>query len=207
MVKTRRIIGITTLVLWAIAILPYFFFGFRWKLSWQLDVWAFLFALFLSSVYAIMLTVHITKGKHWALKTAEWLLCVTIVLLCVGKILLVTFGNTARYDNPIKHKVWSNKEYIVYSGYQTCFANPCKLYKKYVFIDKFVCKFGYYHSKRVNSNYTIYEPFDLIKEEFDISYTSPDSLHHETRFYRLSDGYPFKQIQNDSLLKVIKEHQ
>jgi len=207
MVKTRKIIGFTTLILWSIVILSKLLCSFQWKLSWQLDAWGFLSALFLTSIYAIMLTIHIAKGKHWAIKTAEWLVCVTIVLFCIGKFFLITLDNTARFDNPIKHKVWSNKDYVIYSGYQSCFANPCALYKKYVFIDRFVCKFGYYHWKRVNSNYTIYEPLDLMKEDFDISYSMTDSLYHETRFYRLSDGHPYQQIQKDSLLKVIKDCQ
>ena len=31
-----------------------------------------------------------------------------------------------------------------------------------------------------------------------------DSFFHRIAFYRLSDGYPFKQEKNDSLLEVIK---
>ena len=50
----------------------------------------------------------------------------------------------------------------------------------------------------------MYDELDLIKEEIDATEFESDSVYHCTTFYRLSDGWPFGQEENDSLLDVIK---
>ena len=54
------------------------------------------------------------------------------------------------------------------------------------------------------ADYSMYDDFDLIKEEIDATGFESDSVFHRTVFYRLSDGYQFEPEKNDSLLKVIK---
>ena len=51
----RRIIGITTLVLWVIAIVPRFILVKGEKMVFQMENWALLFAFILSIPYMIML--------------------------------------------------------------------------------------------------------------------------------------------------------
>jgi hypothetical protein len=208
-VKTRKITGITVLVLWAFAIVPKILFVFRCKLAWQLDKWALILALILTSVYAIMLTIHLAKGKHWAIKLFEWLGCTIVVLACVSWFFLVFLNDRygfPRYNNLPERKVWGNKEYVVYCGYQSCFANPYALYKRHGVVDEFVCMFGYHHWVQNNTDYTMYESLDLMKEEFDRRLIC-DSICHETMFYRLSDGYTYRQSQNDSLWGLINSFQ
>jgi hypothetical protein len=54
------------------------------------------------------------------------------------------------------------------------------------------------------ADYSMYNDFDLIKEEIDATEFGSDSVYHRTIFYRLSDGVSFEQDKNDSLLEVIK---
>ena len=51
----RRIIGITALVLWVVAIVPLFFLGYNDRIVWRLDQWALWFAPALTLVFTMQL--------------------------------------------------------------------------------------------------------------------------------------------------------
>ena len=54
------------------------------------------------------------------------------------------------------------------------------------------------------ADYSMYNESDLIKEEIDATEFESDSVYHHTIFYRLSDGWPFEQEENDSLMNMLK---
>ena len=193
-----RIVGITALVLWAIAVVPkIIFWHSSSRLVCQLDNWAAVFAPMLSIAYIIIATIHVTKGKHWGVKLLEWTICLAVTLLCV----VILFFAGLRLD----HKVWGNKEYVVYDEYGG-FGDPSVyyLYERDGMIDSKLCCLGGHCCNPIkNVGYTIYEPLDLIKEEADVETPESGDYEHITTFYRLSDGNPYEQSKNDSLWEVI----
>ncbi len=196
--RIRRIIGVTALVLWAMAVVPKIILqdsGSR--LVCQLDNWAALFAPMLSIAYIIMATIRVTKGKHWGVKLLEWTICVAVTLLCV----VMLFMAGLRLD----HKVWRDKEYVVYDEFGGI-GDPAVyyLYKRNGMIDNRLCCLGSYCCNPIkNIGYIIYEPLNLIKEEADVETPESGNYEHITTFYRLSDGEQYEQSQNDSLWEVI----
>ena len=195
----RRIIGITALVLWLVAISS-LFMDEGVRIAYQLDRWAFGIALILTPVYAVMLTIHIGRGKHWLIKVAAWIGC-AIVIYVFGVMLFVS---TMCSD----HRAWSNKDYVVYAE-SNGWIDPddLVLYRRAGLFDR---KMYYLRCEDFLQNdkveYTMYDTLDLIKEEFThSSYFESDSICHDTIFYRLNNGKRYNKSQNDSLLTLINK--
>lgn len=207
----RRIIGITALVLWVMAIVPQFFLGYNDRIFWRLDQWALWFAPVLTLVYAVMRTIYISKCKHWAVKILEWLGCTFIILLC-----LATFfwAGVLR-----EYKVWGDKDYVVYSEWGG-FADPdvYVLYKRNGILDRrlHILDFKDYDNPPFvlgdvnlggikSAEYSIYEDLNLIRCEAEVrSCMKEDSLYHATVFYQFDNGRRYNESKNDSLFTLIK---
>ena len=198
--KKSRIFGlaIIALVLLGISSLSSLFLENGDRLVWQLSNWAWIFASLLIAIIGILLTVRFTKGKHILWKITGWLGCIALVLACL----------TSLYIAMVKHdeKIWSSKEYVVYSEYYDFFdPNKFVLYKRDGLIDRRMYSLGNIgFGDLKGADYSMYNDFDLIKEEIEATEFESDSVFHRIAFYRLSDGYPFEQEKNDSLMKVIK---
>ena len=190
--------AIIALVLLSISYVPTLFLENGDRLVWQLSNWSWIFASLLIAIIGILLTVRFTKGKHILLKIMGWLGCIVLVMAC----LISLYVAMVRHDE----KIWSSKEYVVYSEYYDFFdPNMFVLYKRDGFIDRRMYRLkdtGFGELKK--ADYSMYKDFDLIKEEIDATEFESDSVYHRTIFYRLSDGVSFEQEKNDSLLEVIK---
>ena len=192
----RRIIGITALVLWVVAVVP---LGEGNKLVWQLDSWAMVAALVLTPVYAVFLAIRLGMDRQWLIKVMSWIGCAIVAYVCI--VMLAVF-----VDLGIAHRVWSNKEYVVYSEHWD-FSDPevYALYKRDGLIDMRMYGFrsGYRQVKK--AEYTIYDSLNMIREEADVTLCFEcDSICHETVFYRLNDGKQYDETVNDSLQALIK---
>lgn len=91
-VQIRRIIGVTTVILWIIGIVPKIILGNRCRLVWQLDNWALVFAPVFTLVYAILLTLYFAKGKRWTIKLLEWFVFGVVAIVCVA-VFIITGAN------------------------------------------------------------------------------------------------------------------
>ena len=193
----HRIIGITALVLWAVAISS-LFLGEDVRMAYQLDGWAFGIALVLTPIYAVMLSIYIGRGKHWLIKIAAWIGCAIVIYVC-GVMLIVS---TMCSD----HRAWSNKDYVVYAESKGWIdPDDLVLYRREGLFDR---KMYYLRCEDFLQNdkveYTMYDTLDLIKEEFThSSYFESDSICHDTIFYRLNNGQRYNKSQHDSLLALI----
>ncbi len=78
----RKTIGITALTLLVIGIIDYLTY-------YRLDNWALLFSFVFIMVYSVMLTIHITKRKHWAVQLLEWIVCAIVVMFCISRVFLM----------------------------------------------------------------------------------------------------------------------
>lgn len=189
---------ILTLIVLCIAFVPTLFLDNGDRLLWQLSNKAWMLASMLIAIISILFTIHYTKGKHCLLKILIWPSCFVMVMGCLISL----------YIAMVKHdeKIWSDKEYVVYSEYYDFFdPNRFVLYKRDGLIDRrmyFLGDIGFDEMKE--ADYSMYNEFDLIKEEIDATEFESDSVFHRTVFYRLCDGYEFEQEKNDSLLDVIK---
>lgn len=192
----RRIIGITTLVLWVLAIVPKFACD---CLVWQLDNWALVFASVFTLAYAVMLTVQSSKGKPWYNKLLKWIGCIVVAFVCI---FIFFWANVFRYVN-----IWHDRNYVVYSEWGG-FTDPdvYVLYKRNGFENKRMYIIGSDNFRQIkNIQFAVYEPLDLIESEFDVTAFESDSVYsHDTVFYRLSNGQQYDQEQNDSLFALIK---
>ncbi len=196
-VTIRRIIGITALVLWVVTIYS-MSLDEGVRVAYQFDRWAFAIALMLTPIYAVMFSIHIGKGRHWLIKAAVGISCAIILYFCGMLLYLSTIL-------PSDHRVWSNKDYVVYSE-SNGFIDPddLVLYRRDGLVDRKMYRlrcedWGYGQLK-----YTMYDTLDLIKEEYDYTrYSGDDSICHKTVFYRLSDGHLYSQNMNDSLISLI----
>ena len=186
------------LVLLSIVFVPTLFLEKGDRLVWQLSNWAWILASMLIAIMGILMTIRFTKGKRILWKTMGWSCSIVLVMACLISI----------YIAMVKHdeKIWSNKEYVVYSQYYDFFdPNMFVLYKRDGLVDRRM-----YHLNNIGfgelrgADFSMYNEFDLIKEEIDATEFESDSIYHRTVFYRLSDGYQFEQEENDSLLDVIK---
>ena len=190
--------AILTLVLLGIAFVPTMFLDNDDRLLWQLSNWAWILASILIAIIGVLLTIHYTKGKHSLLKIMIWLGCFVMVISCLISL----------YIAMVKHdeKIWSNKEYVVYSEfYGFIDPNIFVLYKRDGLIDRRMYGLGSIgFGEMKEADYSMYNEFDLIKEEIDATEFESDSVFHRIVFYRLCDGYRFEQEKNDSLLDVIK---
>ena len=186
------------LVLLSIVFVPTLFLENGDRLVWQLSNWAWILASMLIAIMGILMTIRFTKGKRILWKIMGWSCSIVLVMACLISI----------YIAMVKHdeKIWSNKEYVVYSQYYDFFdPNMFVLYKRDGLVDRRMYRLNNIGFGELRgADYSMYNEFDLIKEEIDATEFESDSIYHRTVFYRLSDGYQFEQEENDSLLEVIK---
>lgn len=186
------------LVLLSIVFVPTLFLENGDRLVWQLSNWAWILASMLIAIMGILMTIRFTKGKRILWKTMGWSCSIVLVMACLISI----------YIAMVKHdeKIWSNKEYVVYSQYYDFFdPNMFVLYKRDGLVDRRMYRLNNIGFGELRgADFSMYNEFDLIKEEIDATEFESDSIYHRTVFYRLSDGYQFEQEENDSLLDVIK---
>lgn len=193
----RRIIGITALVLWAVAISS-IFLDEDVRIAYQLDVLAFGIALIITPIYAVMLTIHISRGKHWLIKIAAWIGCAIVIYVCGVMLIVFTMCSD--------HRAWSNKDYVVYAE-SNGWIDPddLVLYRREGFIDRKMYRLrceDFLQNDKIE--YTMYDTLDLIKEEITYTlFSENDSICYDTIFYRLSDGQRYDQNKDDSLLALI----
>ena len=190
--------AIIAFVLLAISLVPLLFLEHGDRLVWQLSNWAWIFASLLIAIIGVMLTIHYSKGKHILWKITGWLGCIALVMACLISLYVATFEHD--------EKIWSSKDYVVYSEYRGFIdPNMFVLYKRDGLIDRRMFSLGGIgFGELKGADYSMYDDFDLIKEEVDATGFESDSVFHCTSFYRLSDGERFDQEKNDSLLKLIK---
>ena len=186
------------LVLLSIVFVPTLFLENGDRLVWQLSNWAWILASMLIAIMGILMTIRFTKGKRILWKTMGWSCSIVLVMACLISI----------YIAMVKHdeKIWSNKEYVVYSQYYDFFdPNMFVLYKRDGLVDRRMYRLNNIGFGELRgADFSMYNEFDLIKEEIDATEFESDSIYHRTVFYRLSDGWEYGQEENDSLMDVIK---
>ena len=190
--------AIIALVLLGISFVPTLFLENGDRLIWQLSNWAWILASMLIAIMGILMTIRFTKGKRILWKIMGWSCSIVLVMACLISI----------YIAMVKHdeKIWSNKEYVVYSQFYDFFdPNMFVLYKRDGLVDRRMYRLNNIGFDELRgADFSMYNEIDLIKEEIDVTEFESDSIYHRTVFYRLSDGYQFEQEENDSLLDVIK---
>ena len=190
--------ALLTIVLLSISYVPTLFLENGDRLFWQLSNWAWILASMLIATMGILLAIRFTKGKRVLWKIMGWSCSILLAVAC----LISLFIAMAWHDE----KIWSNKDYVVYSEYDGFIdPNMFVLYKRDGLVDRrmyYLNGIGFDELKE--ADYSIYNESDLIKEEIDATEFESSSVYHRTVFYRLSDGCQFKQEENDSLMKVIK---
>lgn len=195
----RRIIGITALVLWGVVIAS-MSLDEGVRIAYHLDGWAFGIALVLTPIYAVMLTIHITGGRHWLIKTVTWIGCAVILFFC-GLLLYVST------IIPSDHRAWSNKDYVVYSV-SSGWIDPddLVLYRRDGLFDRKMYRLRCEDWNYIEDvKYTMFDSYDLIKEEMAYTRYSGDSICRDTVFYRLTDGRLYNRDKKDSLLNLINK--
>lgn len=196
MKRIRRIIGITALTLWVLAIVPkIIFYGDSQRLVWQIDNWAAMCAPVITIAYAVLLTIGLVKNKRWTIKTLGWLCCSAVILFCI-----VLFFIASVFLN---YRVWSNDDYVVYDEYGG-FSDPTLyvFYERNGLFDNRLHILESSFCQKKNIDYIIYENLDLIKEEADVALFEDDNFEHITTFYCLSNGLQYDQSKNDSLFAL-----
>ena len=191
-------LALLTIVLLSISCVPTLFLENGDRLFWQLSNWAWIFASMLIAIIGILLTIRYTKGKHILWKIMASMGSVVLVMACLISLYIAIVGHD--------EKIWSNEDYVVYSEYDG-FIDPNRfvLYKRDGLIDRRMCYLGNIGFGDLRgADYSIYTDLDLIKEEIDATEFESDSVYHRTIFYRLSDGWPFEQEDNDSLMNMLK---
>ena len=202
-VAIRRIIGITALVLWVgwIMLRPCLNKGWD-NLLWQLDKYGFIFATLLSMIYLVWLIVHLVYGKHWGWKAVGGLCCLAIAFIGV-----VFIWVQASF---MGKRLWSDGQYIVYLEHPDGFFDDrdVVLYERHGVIEKrkVILNTVFEGDDRLHSEYTVYEPYDLIKEEADVRYYGEKDVSHYTAFYKLSTGQRYNEEDTiDSIQGLIGE--
>ena len=189
--------ALLTFVLLSISYVPTLFLENGDRLFLQMSNWAWIFASMLIAIIGILLTIRYTKGKHILWKIMASMGCFVLVMAC----LISLYIAMARHDE----KIWSNEDYVVYSEYDGIIdPNKFVLYKRDGLIDRrmyYLGNIGFGDLK--GADYSVYVDLDLIKEEIDATEFESDSLYHRIVFYRLSDGRPFEQEENDSLKNAL----
>ena len=191
----RRIIGITALVLWAVAVVP---LGEGNKLLWQLDSLAMVAALLLTPVYAVFLAIRLGMDRQWLIKAVVWVGCGIVAYVCIVMLTVIVELGFGRM-------MWSNRDYVVYSEHWD-FTGPevYALYKRDRLIDRRMYGFRSGYGQVKEAEYTIYDSLNLIREEADVTLCFEcDSICHEIVFYRLSDGKRYEDVSCDSLQALI----
>lgn len=186
------------LVLLSIVFVPTLFLENGDRLVWQLSNWAWILASMLIAIMGILMTIRFTKGKRILWKIMGWSCSIVLVMACLISIYIAMVKND--------EKIWSNKEYVVYSQYYDFFdPNMFVLYKRDGLVDRRMYRLNNIGFGELRgADFSMYNEFDLIKEEIDATEFESDSVYHRTVFYRLSDGWKYRQEENDSLLDVIK---
>ena len=210
----RRIIGISALVFWAIVVLPWIILPAGDRLAWLLQSRMQIPATIFTIVYDIMLTFHITKNEDWFLiKFRSWMLCSQVILICGVFFFVATFK--------ADYKVWGDGNYVI-NGYVVsdnehggfCKPSIFNYYKRNGIVDESLGIIGDMRTylfqtpdmSRVQKiDYTIYEPYNLLKEEMYYMPYESDSVCHLTSFYRLSDGYYYDHSENDYFISLINQ--
>ena len=210
----RRIIGISALVFWAIVVLPWIILPAGDRLAWLLQSRMQIPAAIFTIVYAIMLTIHITKNEDWFLiKFRSWMVCSLGILICIVFFLVATFK--------ADYKVWGDGNYVIY-GYVVsddkhggfCKPSIFKYYKRKGIVDHRLGIIGDDRTylfqtpdmSRVQKiDYIIYEAHNLLKEEMYYMPYESDSVCHLTSFYRLSDGCYYDYSENDYFISLINQ--
>jgi hypothetical protein len=190
--------AIIALVLIGISFVPTLFLEHGDRLVWQMSNWSWICASLLIPIIGVLLTIYYSKGKHILWKILGCLGCMAWVIACLLNLYIAMLNHD--------EKIWSSKEYVIYSEHGGFIdPNTFVLYKRDGFIDRRM-----YHLRDIGfgelkgADYSFCNDLDLIKEEVDATEFESDSVYHRTIFYRLSDGFPFEQEKNDSLLEVIK---
>ncbi len=190
--------ALLTFVLLSISYVPTLFLENGDRLFWQLSNWAWIFASILIATIGVLLTIRYTKGKHILWKIMASMGCFVLVMTC----LISLYIAMARHDE----KIWSNEDYVVYSEYDGIIdPNKFVLYKRDGLIDRrmyYLGNIGFGDLK--GADYSIYVDLNLIKEVIDATEFESNSVYHRTIFYRLTDGWPFEQEENDSLMNMLK---
>lgn len=190
--------AIIALVLIGISFVPTLFLEHGDRLVWQMSNWSWICASLLIPIIGVLLTIYYSKGKHTLWKILGCLGCMAWVIACLLNLYIAMFNHD--------EKIWSSKEYVVYSEYGG-FIDPniFVLYKRDGLIDRRMFSLGSSGFGEVREvDYSMYYDHDLIKEEIDATGFESDSVFHCISFYRLSDGDRFEEEKNDSLLKLIK---
>ena len=182
------------LVLLGIVFVPTLFLENGDRLVWQLNNWAWILASMLIAIMGILMTIRFTKGKRILWKIMGWSCSIVLVMACLISI----------YIAMVKHdeKIWSNKEYVVYSQYYDFFdPNMFVLYKRDGLVDRRMYRLNNIGFGELRgADFSMYNEFDLIKEEIDATEFESDSIYHRTVFYRLSDGYQFEQEEKHLIM-------
>ncbi len=192
----RRIIGITALVLWAVAIVCDIILDKETHLKYQIDVWMYYVAVILSVIYAFVWIIFAPK-LHCVLK-------ILIVLCAIGDILFGVFILSFASVIPPDSLIWKDNHYIVYRECNKM-IDPGKIvmYERNGILEKRYCSLGSSFSDPDKIDYFFYDDLGFIREEADWSF---DMDHwHTTCFYRLNDGHRFDEGKNDSLLNLINK--
>ena len=107
--KRSAIIGMAlfALVLLGIVFVQTLFLENGDRLVWQLSSWSWIFASLLIGIIGVLLTIRFTKGKHILWRIVAWLGCIVLVMACLISFNWVMFMHD--------EKVWSSKDYVVYS--------------------------------------------------------------------------------------------
>lgn len=199
----RRIIGITALVLWGVwfVVRPHLNKGWD-TLVWQLDKYVFIFAILLVVVYLVWLIVHIVYDKHWGWKSVGGLFCLAIAFIGV-----VFIWVQASFINK---RLWSDGHYIIYfEGAQGFFDDrDVVLYERQGLVErrKVILNTVFEGDDRLKSEYTVYEPYDLLKEEAEVRYYGEKDASQYTAFYQLSTGQQYSGENTiDSIQQLINK--
>ena len=122
-------LSILTFALGGISFVPTLFLKQGDRLVWQMSNWTLIFASLFVAFIGVLLTIHYTKGKHGLWKITAWSGCVILAITC-----LVSFYVAMVVRD---EKIWSSKEYVVYSEYDGP-IDPHKfvLYKRDGLIDR-----------------------------------------------------------------------
>ena len=190
--------ALLTIVLLSISYVPILFLENGDRLFWQLSTWAWIFVSILIAIIGVLLTIRYTKGKHILWKIMASMVSVVLVMAC----LISLYIAMVRHDE----RIWNNEDYVVYSEYDGVIdPNKFVLYKRDGLIDRCMYNLGSIgFGDLKGADYSMYVDLDLIKEEIDATGFESDSVYHRTIFYRLSDGWPFEQEENDSLMNMLK---
>ena len=191
MVRWTVSLAVLTLIFLAVALVPKFFLDNGDKLVCQMDNWAWILATMSVAVEVILLTILFAKGKRPLWKVTACLVCFVLEMAC-----LVSFYGAVMRHN---HKVWSDKDYVVYSKKDTFDPEQLVLYKKDGLVDRQMYTLCSTYGLIKKFDCTIDKDTDLIKVEMDDTDIDGYNVYHNTLFYRLSNGHPYEQDKVDSL--------